>query len=257
MFQPLKRHPLPIEAYFEHCLVLTYALPSELLQDMLPPGLEVDSYGRDDRTGFVAVAMVQTRALRPAGVPAWCGQDFFLTGYRIFTRFRTPHGRSLRGLRILRSDTDRRLMVCFGNLLTHYNYRPASIEVAADANRFAIRIATPQQEADLHVEASLDRSAGRLPSESCFPDVRVARQFAGPLPYTFDYEPETQSIIAIRGNRRHWLPQIVDVDVQRSTFFENPPFDQVTPKLAAAFHVHDIPYRWEKGTVYQLRRAPQ
>src|SRR5438552_4181764 len=79
----------------------------------LPPGLQLDTWqGR----GFVAIALVQTRGLRPVGLPARLGQDFFLSGYRIFARFTPASGRqrTLRGLRILRSDTDRRLMVLFG-----------------------------------------------------------------------------------------------------------------------------------------------
>ena len=61
--------------------------------------------------------------LRPTFCPAAMGQDFFLTGYRIFARYRTAAGRTLRGLRILRSDTNRELMatIRWGNRLTHYN----------------------------------------------------------------------------------------------------------------------------------------
>ena len=58
----------------------------------------------------------------PPGMPAALGQDFFLAGYRVFTTFRAPTGRRLRGLRILRSDANRARMVTGGNLLTHYNY---------------------------------------------------------------------------------------------------------------------------------------
>ena len=46
--------------------------------------------------GFLAIAMVQTEALRPAFLPACFGRDFFLIGYRIFARYRTRAGRTLR-----------------------------------------------------------------------------------------------------------------------------------------------------------------
>src|SRR5262245_1457495 len=102
MLHRLKRHPFPVAAHFEHCLVLAYMLPRETLTPLLPPGLELDLF---EDYGFVAIAMVQTRRLRPAFLPEVFGQDFFLTGYRIFARYTTPEGRCLRGLRILRSDT--------------------------------------------------------------------------------------------------------------------------------------------------------
>ncbi len=99
----LQGHLLAMQAHFEEILVLTYALPQSTLTPLLPPGLLLDTF---EGYGFVAVAMVQTRDMRPSYTPRLIGKDFFLTGYRIFTRYRTRSGRSLRGLRILRSDTD-------------------------------------------------------------------------------------------------------------------------------------------------------
>src|SRR5215470_1266734 len=104
MFSALQRHPFGVQAFFEHSLVLTYAVPKTVLAPLVGPGLEVDTY---DDWGFLAIAMVVTKGLRPRGLPKWMGRNFFLSGYRIFTRFRPPGGKNpLRGLRILRSDTD-------------------------------------------------------------------------------------------------------------------------------------------------------
>lgn len=82
MWHMLKRHPFAVEAHFDFTLALTFAVPAEKLRPLLYPGLELDTYHRD--TGFLAIAMVQTRDLRPEVLPAELGQDFFLTGYRIF-----------------------------------------------------------------------------------------------------------------------------------------------------------------------------
>lgn len=250
MFHVLRRHPVPICAHFEHCLVLTYAWPAEVLRPLLPPGLELDTWGEE--LGFVAVALVQTRSLRPVGFPPSLGQDFFLSGYRIFTRFVTPAGQHLRGLRILRSDTNRRRMAVAGNLLTHYNYRLADVSLRLAEKRMEISIRTPNREADLDVAADLAGGDQPLPADSCFANEHDARRFAGPLPYTFDYESETHSIIAIQGRRQAWHPQLVKVDVQQITFFEHPPFTSGQPRLVSAFHVADIPYRWDRGVRYAL-----
>jgi hypothetical protein len=247
----LRRHPFPVEAHFRHCLVLTYAVPADVVEPLLPPGLGADVV---DGRAFVAVAMVQTEGLRPRGLPAWAGRDFFLTGYRVFVRYRTPAGRTLRGLKILRSDADQRLMVTAGNLLTHYNYRAAAVDVAASAARLAVDVRTPAGEADLRVEADLADGAP-LPAGSPFKDHRAARRFAGPLPYTFDYEAETHAIVAIRGERENWDPRPVAVRVDRNTFFDRPPFDRCRPTLAAAFYVGNIDYLWRRGVRYPLPAA--
>ena len=99
MLYLLKRHPIPIQAFFRHSLVLTYALPQETLRPLLPPGLTLDTF---EDYGFLAIAMVQAERLRPRFVPAMFGQNFFLTGYRIFTRFTTQAGRNLRGTTVRR-----------------------------------------------------------------------------------------------------------------------------------------------------------
>lgn len=250
MLHRLKRHPFPVEAFFRHSLVLTYALPAERLQPLLPPGLQLDCHGEH---GFLAIALVQTQGLRPAFLPRALGQDFFLSGYRIFARFPTPAGRTLRGLRILRSDADRRLMVGFGNLLTHYNYRKCIASLREDAGSLEIQIRTPGAEADLDVTADLESRPAPLPPGSPFRDLTDARKFAGPLPFTFDYEAETHAIVVIEGVRQHWDPQPVRVEVRRNTFLERPPFDAAV--LANAFHVQDVPYRWRKGVVEPLPRA--
>ncbi len=251
MLHLLKRHPFPVRAFFRHCLVLTYAFPERMLVPPLAPGLTLDTY---QGLGFLAIAMVQTEGLRPVGVPAALGQDFFLTGYRIFSRFRTAAGRSLRGLRILRSDTDRELMVLAGNALTHYHYVKCDAQVQEENGRLEVRIQTGG-EADLHVIADLAGKPAPLPAGSPFPNLHEARKFAGPLPFTFDYEAETHSIVRIQGVRRQWNPEPVAVEVRACTFLAHPPFTRERPVLANAFHLQDVPYRWERGICEPLPRG--
>jgi hypothetical protein len=247
----LRRHPLPIDAHFRDCLTLTYALPEAVLRPLLPPGLELETAGGH---GFVAVALVRAERLRPAGVPAALGCDFFLAGYRVFTRFRAPDGRERRGLRILRSDADSGVMVAGGNLLTHYNYAACRAAVNATPGRIHVTVASADRGGDLDLEADL--TDGSLPPGSPFASVRDARRFAGPLPYTFDYEAETHSIVAIEGRRTNWRPSPVGVRVGRISFFDRPAFAGCTPVLAAAFHVSGIDYRWRRGVRYPLGGRP-
>jgi hypothetical protein len=96
MLSFLKNHPFAVEAFFESSMVLSFAIPKEELQSLIPECLELDTF--QDKWAFIAVAMVQTKGLRPKGFPAILGDDFFLTGYRIFVRYTNNAGKRLRGL---------------------------------------------------------------------------------------------------------------------------------------------------------------
>ncbi len=243
----MRRHPVPIDAHFDQCLTLTYAVPADVLRPLVPRGLELETVGTH---GFIAVALVQTRSLRPSNTPRCVGQDFFLAGYRVFTCFATDDGRRLRGLRILRSDADRWAMVMGGNALTHYHYRHCDARIDATGRGLHVQVSTRDGVGDLEVAAHLDNAA--LPGESPFQSVRDARRFAGPLPFTFDYEAETDAIIAIEAARAGWHPTPVQVDVRRLAFFDQPLFRGCRPVLAAAFYAGNIEYRWRRGARHPL-----
>ena len=252
MLAALRRHPIPIRAFFRHSLVLTFAYPAEVLRPLLPPGLVLDDY---EGSGFVAIALVQTEGLRPVGVPRAVGRDFFLSGYRIFSRYRRPDGKVLRGLRIIRSDTDSRVMVWGGNLFTHYRYRHCRVTSHRIAETLMIDVDTPNGEADLSVRAFVGAPATEPPAGSPFPDLHVARRFAGPLPFTFDYEPETHQMVVIEGVREHWTPIPVRAEVTRCTFLEKPPFGALPRRMANAFFLENVDYRWKRGIVVPLATA--
>jgi hypothetical protein len=250
MLYLLRRHALPIKAHLRRSLVLAYAIPERVLQPLLAPGLTLDTF---DDVGFLAVALVETTDLRPFFLPAMVGMSFFLSGYRIFTRYQTAGGRSLRGLQILRSDTNRRSMQLFGNLLTHYHYDYSRCRVQRTEQKYEIEITTSNGRADLHVEADMSSEAVTLPQGSPFSDFREARKFAGPLPFTFDYEKQTHSMIRVEGVRRRWEPRPVSVTVHRNTFLEQDTFRTSVAALANAFYLEDVPYAWRAGVREELR----
>ncbi len=252
MLSALRRHPFPIKAFFRHSLVLTFAFPEEILRPLLPPGLTVDGY---EGNGFLAIALVQTEGLRPSALPAAFGRDFFLSGYRIFSRCKGPDGKELRGLRILRSDADKSFMVWGGNLFTHYRYRKCSVESLREGGFLDLRVVTPGAEADLSVRARVDEPAEAPPEGSPFPDLKAARRFAGPLPHTFSYEPETRRLVVVKGVRENWTPMPVRAEVERCTFLDGPPFRDCPRRLANAFFIENIPYRWERGRTFPVAEA--
>lgn len=240
----LRRHPFPVVAHFERVVAVSFAFPEKVLRSLVPAPLEIDTF---EGLGFVTVALVWTRQLRPAGFPPALGQDFFLAGYRVFARMRDESGRRLRGLRILRSETDQRRMVWSGNLLTRYHYHHVGVQIA-DVDG-ALRVQTIRADGAQSLELLLDLAeATGLPAGSPFPDWAVARRFAGPMPFTFSPEPDG-SVLVIEGTRSNWTPKPIAVREWRVGLFDEAPFAGTKPILANAFAVEGVPYRWERGRI--------
>ena len=241
MFSSLKNHPFAVEAFFESSLVLTFAVPKEELETYIPECLQLDTF--HDKWAFIAIAMVQTKDLRPKGFPRFMGNDFFLIGYRVFVRFTNQAGKNVRGLYILKSETDKKKMEFMGNMFTHYNYTTTDIlqkenensrEISSTRSKFSIEIDTAAQEIP-------------LPENSPFKDWKEARRFAGPLPFTFTYNKATKEVLIIEGVRQNWSPKPVNVINYDFGFLNS--LNLKGAVLANAFVINNIPYYWKKGKI--------
>ncbi len=239
MLASLKNHPFAVQAHFDRSLVLAYAVPGEDLSKLLPPCLTPDLF--DGRLGFLAAAMVRTKALRPKGFPKFLGNDFLLIGYRIFVNYVTSEGKRLRGLYILGSETDKATMAFMGNIFTHYHYQQRDMRL--DVEGEFMRVENPGS--GLQVKARVPEGEIALPEGSPFKDWKEARRFAGPLPFTFTYDAVKQEVLIIEGLRDNWTPRPVEVLEHRVGFFDQ--FGLSGLQLANAFLVQDIPYEWKKG----------
>lgn len=238
-FASLKDHPFAVEAHFNRSVVFTFAVPKAELEPFLPECLELDTF--NDTFGFIAVAMVDTRDLRPKGTPRILGNDFMLIGYRIFVRFRNSRGKRLRGLYILKSETNKKKMEFFGNVFTHYNYTTTDISFVDEGKTTRVSSEASNFEA---VFSNSDEEVP-LPKSSPFSNWKEARRFAGPLPFTFTYNSEKKEILIIEGVRTNWKPRPLEVKHHRFKFIDDLKLNEVN--LANAFEIVDVPYYWKKG----------
>ena len=242
MFSFLKNHPFAVEAFFENSLVFTFAIPKEQIQHLVPECLELDTFR--DKWAFITVAMVQTKDLRPKGFPKILGNNFFLIGYRVFVRFTNNTGKNLRGLYILKSETDKKKMEFFGNIFTHYKYTTTDI-IQLQQNG-TTEISSNRSDFKIRVEDSGNENIS-LPDDSPFADWKEARRFAGPLPFTFTYDPISQKVLIIEGVRENWKPSPVKVIDYNFSFINK--LKLTDAKLANAFIIRNIPYYWKKGKI--------
>lgn len=245
MLSFLKNHPFAVEAFFKSSLVLTFAVPKEQVQELIPECLQLDTF--QDKWAFIAVAMVQTKNLRPKGFPKFMGNDFFLIGYRVFVRYTNNAGKSLRGLYILKSETDKKKMEFMGNIFTHYNYTTTDINQTEQTN--TVEITSVNSKFKITIDKKEEEIT--LPEHSPFADWKEARRFAGPLPFTFTYNKDTREVLIIEGVRQNWTPNPVKVIDYEFEFLNSLKLENAF--LANAFIIKNIPYYWKKGKTEQWK----
>lgn len=239
MLDFLKDHPFAVEAYFESSTVLTFAVQIEELEKLIPTCLTLDTF--QDKWAFIAIAMVKTKDLKPKGFPKFLGNDFFLIGYRIFVRYQNKEGKSLRGLYIIKSETDKKKMEIIGNIFTHYNYTSTDISIIKNESKTNI----VSKKSKINLEILNEEIEPSLPDNSPFSSWKEARQFAGPLPNTFTYNDSKNEILIIEGLRKNWHPKPLKVLSYEFDFLNS--LNLTNPILANAFVIENISYEWKKG----------
>lgn len=247
MLHHLKRHPWAVRAHFDWVLAVVFAVPESTAKALMLPGLEPDLY---EGQGFVALTLVQAKKLRPSWLPSWLAQDFFLAGMRVFARGQLADGRSVRGLRVLGSATDSWRMKWADSILSHYHYDKIALDCLKTKHELKLTTRDQRGEVSIQLEANLTPAVSP-PKGSPFPDLRTARRFAGPMPFTFAYEEPTDSLIVVEGARQSWVPRPVQVEVECLRFFTGPPFAEpgCLPPLANAFYIENVDYHWKPGVL--------
>jgi hypothetical protein len=64
-------------------------------------------------------------------------------------------------------------------------------------------------------------------------------------------------MVIVQGVREDWKPMPVTVDNLHCSFLAQPPFADAPMRLANAFVIENIPYRWKKGDVERVADPEQ
>lgn len=155
----------------------------------------------------------------------------------------------MRGLYILKSETDKKQMEFLGNIFTHYRY--STTDIRHIKNKKTTKITSLQSDFSVVIENISEKEIA-LPENSPFAHWKEARRFAGPLPFTFTYKPETKEVLIIEGVRENWTPKPVKVLDYHFSFLNGLNLPEM--KLANAFIISNIPYCWKRGRVEQWKK---
>ncbi len=118
-------NPIPMEARIRECWMLAYRVPVDAVVSRVPSPFRLVTR---DGFAFLNVVIAGMEAMRPEGLPAFVGMDYWHVGYRLQVQADTVEGPK-EGLYFLRSECDARLLGWAGNLLTQFRFHPASLRL--------------------------------------------------------------------------------------------------------------------------------
>ncbi len=227
-----------VKAHFDLFLVLIYAVDKEKAEALLPAPFVHETY--NDKA-LMAVAFVAANKFRPAFLPSWMGMSFNLAGFRHMAKYQSQSGKILRGLKIIRSVTNKKMMVSGGSELTQYKFQYDPLKIGLKNNIISVK----GRRIDIVVREKTGHADVQLPVGSVFGSWTQARKFGGPLLYTFEVDGNNVSIT--EGSRKYWQPVPAEVMNDETDFFDHSPYNDLKPLLSAAYVVKDIPYSWKRA----------
>jgi hypothetical protein len=237
------KNALPMQAFIRRCWLVTHRIPEADARAQLPRELAPVTYGG---YAFLNTVIARMEAMRPQGLPAFLGLDYWHVGYRLYAKAATTGGER-EGLYFLRSDCDRRMLAMAGNLFSDFRFHTARIEVMSAASNTSIRVEahSARVELDLSGEPQTQLEAG-----SPFQTVAEAETFLKYKPCGLaPGGPAQVNAIPISRDEVAWRARSIQVLHQRWEFLDLLPGAQ--PELV--FEVAPIEYRFGRGRILEVR----
>lgn len=220
------------------CVLLAYRTPKHAVQPLVPPGLELVTRGE---WAFWNVVASRIEAMRPSGLPAWCGMSYQHVAYRLYVRAPGTNP-SVEGLFFVRSDADNALIASTGNLLSDFRFHRSHIKFSAGTDEVNLKVQSAEAPAELHAQPDVSDSA--VPAESpCFSSHAEAAHFLKYRPLGLAPDARGLRLAEVFRNESEWHESQLSVRSARFQFLERFGLHQ----LELATRVAPLDYRWRLG----------
>lgn len=237
------KNALPMQSFISRCWLVTHRVPEAEVRTLLPPELAPVTHGG---FAFLNTVIARMEAMRPQGLPAFLGLDYWHVGYRLYAKAATAEGEQ-EGLYFLRSDCDRRMLAMAGNLLSDFRFHSAQVEVMSAASTTSIRVETPGARVELDLS---EESETRLGVGSPFETMAEAEAFLKYKPCGLAAAGHGRvNAIPIHRDETAWRSRPLQVLHQRWEFLDLLPNAQ--PELV--FEVAPIEYRFGRGRILEVQ----
>lgn len=229
----LPKHPVPMRAVFRRCWLLTWRIEPGALQRQLPPGL---SPWIHDGSAWLSIVVARMHDMRPTFLPRLLGVAFDQVVYRaVVTRG------DERGVYFLRTEANHRAYAWGGDLLTHFHFHYAPIDIVGDGAEASI-VAHPPGAAAFRVRfaaAAPEALLAPLPFDS----LDGVRTVLCDLFYAFSVHPRTGAPGRVAVSRPEWPIRLVEPKDVHAPWMTEVLFPGACT-LSHGVYTRDVPYRW-------------
>jgi Uncharacterized conserved protein (COG2071) len=235
-----QKNPLTVVGNLDRCWLFTYRMPIKQARPLLPPPLELVTYGE---YAFWNIVVCHISAMRPKHFPTGIGVHYWHIAYRLYAHLPLANGETIEGLYFLRSDCNQQFMTFAGNLLTDFHFHHAALQLKQIQDMLEIQLNSPDAPASVRL---LPNVIPQLEPHSAFAGLDEAAAFLKYKPYGLSLNTTGRAnVVHITRNEQAWHSRLIQVEYANWAFLSN--YD-AQPEIC--YEVEPISYQWDRGRIY-------
>jgi uncharacterized protein YqjF (DUF2071 family) len=245
MSDTANRLPITMKTTFQDLLLLTYAVPPELLAAQLPAYIHPYIH---NGLSYISIVVGNMRGMRLGSLPEFLGTNYYQIVYRAVVCLRDMEGRERIGVFFLRSDSNDPVMSYFGNRLTEFRFHyfnTGAIALFQNKQELLVSVKTADKQGDLVAYLRNQGPADHFRPAEGFATVTEEKNSLVQLFHAYAYDPIRAVVYDLEIERGEWSLQRLEMHDSFSAFFEEQPFSSDVAHPISHIYIQECSYVWK------------
>jgi hypothetical protein len=239
------RLPITMKTTYQDVLLLTYAVPPQLLAAQLPAYIHPYVH---NNLSYISIVVGNMRGMRLSSVPEFLGTNYYQIVYRAVVCLRDLEGRERIGVFFLRSDSNDPVMSYFGNRLTEFRFhyfQTGAIALFRRNQELLVSVESADRQGDLVVYLHNLGPADHLQPAPGFATVAEEKSSLVQLFHAYAYDPAHEVVYDLEIERSEWFLQRLELLDAFSAFFQEQPFSVDVASPLSHLYIQECSYIWK------------